>query len=184
MKPVIRLLQPATLLLISSLMLSGIARSQTDQVAVEAVLQQKITEAHAQVYQGRTVAYADLFAEDAVFPKEGLVGADPIRNMIARWQIPPTEYAIEFYPLAQIDSSYVMSYKITETSGFVMELVEVWKAYSGEFKIAMASVVVLEPGGSAQGISMQRFILSSVVLGIALFLLFIIFRKAARWKRK
>lgn len=165
-----------------AMLLSGISFAQSDSEDVEEILQQKVRDYTALMYKGQPEAYAELFAEDAVIPEENIEGTEMIKSMIARWQIPPTEYAIEFYPIAVIDSNYIMSYKVNETSGFALELVEVWKRYDGELKISFASIVEIMPSDASSGISMQRFILSSLILGVFLFLLFLIFKNAASWK--
>ena len=149
----------------------------------EKILKEKTSEAISLLYSGKTDAYAAFFADEAVIPQVELNGLNEIKNFLGTIDIPPTEYTLEFDPIAHVDSTYIVSYKIKEASGFVPHQIETWKNIKGEWKIMASYLVMIEPKGVG-GISKQRFILSSIILGVFLFLLSLIFKNAIKWKRR
>ena len=179
----LRTIKTLTMFLITAVVTISV-QAQPSLEEAEKILQQKITDVTALIYKGQTTSYAELMAEDAVIPFFDLTGKDAITKALTRLNIPPTDYTINFSPLVKLDANtYVTSYTIIETSGFRSVQSEIWKFVDGEFKIAVAHMIPQEPP-VAGGISKFRFFLSSLFLGLFLFLLFIILKNARSWKRK
>lgn len=179
----LRTKKPLTVLLLTTFVTISV-QAQPSLEAVEKKLQQKITDVTALIYKGQTTAYADLMAEEAVIPFFDLIGKEAITNGLTRLNIPPTDYTIKFRPIVQLDANtYVTSYTIIETSGFRSVQSEIWKFDDEEFKIVVAHMIPQEPPVEG-GISKSRFILSSLCLGLFVFLLAIILKNARSWKRK
>lgn len=166
------------------MLIVGTLQAQPPLDEVEKILQEKIKEAAPLMYNGKSDEYVEVFAEDAVIPQiDNLTGKEEIRRLFRSFDMPQTEFTIEFNPITQVDSSYIMSYKIIEDTGFIPHNIEVWKFINGEWKITRLIFVIVEPEGEG-GISKQRFFLSSIILGIFLFVFLLIVKKALQWKRK
>ncbi|MBD0831031.1 hypothetical protein [Aestuariibaculum sediminum] len=160
------------------------AQTQPPLEEVEKLLQKKITDVTALIYEGETISYAELMTENAVIPFFGLTGKEEIKKALTRLDIPRTDYTIDFSPIVKIDSTtYVTSYTIKEPSGFTSMQSEIWKFEDGQFKIVVAHLIGKDPPIQG-GISKPRFFISALFLGVFSFLLLLIFKNAWLWKRK
>lgn len=161
-----------------------VVHAQQSLSEIEQHLRQKIEECLVKVYEGQPTAYAEYLADDVVMPEHNLRGKDMIYAMLETWDIPPTDYTVEFFPLVQVDSTYFFHYEVNETSGYKISYVEQWANDDNELKIKSLSIIASEPAMQTSGIGKTRFLISSFGLGIALFLLLMIYKKAIAWKGK
>ena len=159
------------------------AQSNLDEI--EETIKNKIENCFIEFYKGNPENYGDLFIETGILSQEGfrVEGKEQIKNTLSQFPIPPaTTYDIQFFPLTKIDSSYVIRYIVKENNGFTAQNIEVWDKIDGDFKIVYANMAPLPSDNS--GMSFIRLVLSSLVIGLSLFFLLVVYKNARKWKKK